>query len=76
MKSTLFEVYKACSPIVADRWHSLGMLKRFRVQLFFGLNQNRDLCADTVLSLSSFVRCGSGLPVKNCFELLSIGLVS
>ena len=22
-----FEVYKACSPIVSDRWHSLGMLR-------------------------------------------------
>ncbi len=69
----LFEIYEACSLVVSDHWHSLGMLRDSGSNFLSGSIaplKNTDLGADTVLSLSSFVRCGSGLPVQNFLAII------
>ena len=76
MESVLFEIYEACSVVVSDHWHSLGMLRDSGSNFFSGsiapLN-GRPQCRHRPLSLSSFVRCGSGHPVKNFFAICGWG---
>lgn len=70
MESVLFEIYEACSLVVCDHWHSLGLLRDSESNFFSGSIaplKNADLSADTVLSISSFVRSGSGSPGSELF---------
>jgi hypothetical protein len=70
VESALFEIYEACSLVFSDHWHSLGLLRDSGSNFFSGSIaplKNADLSADTVLSISSFVRSGSGSPGSELF---------